>query len=62
MGQDQPEHSNRDAMMSRFTRPEQTFPTLTAAEIARMQHFGEVRTYAHGDLLFETGKRLAKPS
>src|SRR5438270_2152373 len=56
MGQDQPEHSDRDAMMSRFTRPEQTFPTLTAAEIARMRHFGEVRTYAHGELLFETGK------
>ena len=56
MGQDEPEHTDRDAMMSRFTRPEQTFPTLTAAEIARMRHFGEVRTYAHGELLFETGK------
>ena len=55
-GQDYSHQTDRDAMMSRFTRPEQTFPTLTPAEIARMRHFGELRTYAHGELLFETGK------
>nr|WP_249142145.1 FAD-dependent oxidoreductase [Bradyrhizobium diazoefficiens] len=42
--------------MSRFTRPEQTFPTLTEAEMARMRHFGEPRSYADGEFLFETGK------
>jgi len=39
-----------------FPRHEQTFPTLTAQEIARMRRFGEIRTYKHGDTLFETGK------
>src|SRR3954447_24958548 len=55
MGQDQPKRTDGDAMM-RFSRPEQTFPTLTSAEIERMRQFGELRTYAHGELLFETGK------
>src|SRR5215510_4879957 len=39
-----------------FTRYEQTFPTLTVQEIARMRRFGEVRSYRHGERLFETGK------
>lgn len=55
-GQDGTKRTDRDAQMSRFSRPEQTFPTLTSAEIARMRHFGELRSYAHGELLFETGK------
>jgi thioredoxin reductase (NADPH) len=39
-----------------FTRPEQTFPELTAGEIARMRRFGEIRKYSNGERLFETGK------
>jgi thioredoxin reductase (NADPH) len=39
-----------------FPRLEQTFPALTAPEIARMRRFGEVRRYSDGELLFETGK------
>src|SRR6201996_6755946 len=39
-----------------FARPEQTFPTLTEAEIARMRRFGELRSYSDGELMFETGK------
>src|ERR1700733_900128 len=39
-----------------FPRHEQTFPGLTAPEIARMRGFGEVRHSRHGDKLFETGK------
>jgi thioredoxin reductase (NADPH) len=39
-----------------FPRREQTFPVLTAAEIARMRGFGEIRIYKHGERLFETGK------
>src|SRR5215469_18876890 len=39
-----------------FPRLEQTFPDLTAAEIARMRRFGELRSYKDGDCLFETGK------
>jgi thioredoxin reductase (NADPH) len=38
-----------------FPRHEQTFPALTAPEIARMRRFGEVRRYCVGELLFETG-------
>ncbi len=56
MGQDDTQRTDRDAQLMRFTRPEQTFPALTPAEIERIRHFGEVRTYAHGALLFETGK------
>ena len=41
---------------SAFPRLEQTFPTLTPHEIARMRRFGEVRHYKHGEMLFETGK------
>src|SRR4051812_3055344 len=39
-----------------FPRHEQTFPALTAAEIGRMRRFGEMRSYRHGEKLFETGK------
>ena len=39
-----------------FPRHEQTFPTLTAQEIARMRRFGEMRIYKNGEPLFETGK------
>src|ERR1700710_2533736 len=39
-----------------FPRHEQTFPALTAPEIVRMRRFGEVRSFRHGDKLFETGK------
>lgn len=56
MGQDGQQRTGGDAQMARFTRPEQTFPTLTPAEIERMRNFGEVRSYADGEFLFETGK------
>ena len=39
-----------------FPRHEQTFPALTHPEIERMRRFGELRTYRHGEALFETGK------
>jgi thioredoxin reductase (NADPH) len=39
-----------------FPRLEQTFPSLTDAEIARMRRFGELRSYRDGELLIETGK------
>src|SRR5215472_3016260 len=39
-----------------FPRYEQTFPVLTAQEIARMRGFGEIRTFKDGEPLFETGK------
>jgi thioredoxin reductase (NADPH) len=42
--------------MQAFPRYEQTFPTLTSAEIDRMRRFGEVRHYKDGERLFETGK------
>jgi thioredoxin reductase (NADPH) len=44
------------ARAAAFPRLEQTFPTLTAEEIARMRRFGEVRNYKQGERLFETGK------
>src|SRR5450755_2985524 len=39
-----------------FPRHEQTFPALTAPEIARMRRFGELRNYKDSEKLFETGK------
>jgi thioredoxin reductase (NADPH) len=39
-----------------FPRHEQTFPELTAPEIARMRRFGELRRYKDGEKLFETGR------
>jgi len=44
------------SLASAFPRYEQTFPALTAQEIARMHRFGEERNYHHGEALFETGK------
>ena len=59
MGQDgrpQADGNDRAALASLFPRLEQTFPTLTPTEIDRLRHFGEVRHYKSGELLFETGK------
>jgi thioredoxin reductase (NADPH) len=44
------------SLASAFPRFEQTFPALTAPEIARIRRFGEERNYRHGETLFETGK------
>jgi len=41
---------------SAFPRYEQTFPTLTPEEIARMRRFGAERNYKDGERLFETGQ------
>jgi thioredoxin reductase (NADPH) len=46
----------RAALAARFPRLEQTFPALTAQEIARMRSFGELRSFKDGERLFETGK------
>jgi thioredoxin reductase (NADPH) len=49
--------TNRGApLAASFPRHEQTFPALTSQEIASMRRFGEIRTYKHGEALFETGK------
>ncbi|WP_027576630.1 FAD-dependent oxidoreductase [Bradyrhizobium sp. WSM1743] len=56
MAQDEVQRTDREALMAQFTRPEQTFPTLTQVEIERLRHFGELRHYKDGELLFETGK------
>src|SRR6202166_3316948 len=59
MGADSTTGDNADATVaatSAFPRHEQTFPALTPPEIARMRRFGEIRTYKHGEMLFETGK------
>ncbi|AZG16604.1 MULTISPECIES: FAD-dependent oxidoreductase [Cupriavidus] len=37
------------------TRRHQMFPTLTQAEIARIQRFGQVRTWQAGELVFRVG-------
>jgi thioredoxin reductase (NADPH) len=50
------ETDRRTRLASAFPRLEQTFPTLTPQEIARMRRFGEVRHYKHGEMLFEAGK------
>jgi thioredoxin reductase (NADPH) len=39
-----------------FPRHEQTFPSLTSPEIARMRRFGDLRQFKDGERLFETGK------
>ena len=44
------------ARAAAFPRLEQTFPSLTSSEIARMRRFGETRTYRDGESLFEAGK------
>src|SRR5580700_1952936 len=50
------EPGNSADLASAFPRYEQTFPTLTAQEIARMRRFGEEHKHRHGEVLFETGK------
>ncbi|MCK1388983.1 FAD-dependent oxidoreductase [Bradyrhizobium sp. 21] len=57
MAQDEVQRTDRNALMAQFTRPEQTFPTLGPAEIERLRHFGTLRRYKDGELLFETGKQ-----
>jgi thioredoxin reductase (NADPH) len=59
MGVDPATESKTDARLSAafaFPRLEQTFPELTAPEIARMRRFGELRHYKDGETLFKTGK------
>jgi thioredoxin reductase (NADPH) len=59
MGIDPATESKTDGRLSAasvFPRLGQTFPELTAPEIARMRRFGEVRHYKDGETLFETGK------
>jgi len=59
MGVDPATESKTDGRLSAasaFPRLEQTFPVLTAPEIARMRRFGEVRHYKDGETLFKTGK------
>src|SRR5712672_2531025 len=59
MGIDPATESKTDGRLSAasaFPRLEQTFPELTALEIARMRRFGEMRRYKDGETLFETGK------
>jgi thioredoxin reductase (NADPH) len=43
------------ALTAQFPRYEQTFPTLSEAEIARMRRFGAERRYANGEKLFAAG-------
>src|SRR6195256_369920 len=59
MGVDPATESKTDGRLSAasaFPRLEQTFPELTAPEIARMRRFGELRHYKDGETLFKTGK------
>ena len=48
--------ASRSAM---HPRHHDTFPSLTAREIDRLRHFGEVRSFKDGEVLFETGKPAA---
>jgi thioredoxin reductase (NADPH) len=48
--------STAAAASSAFPRHEQTFPTLTPQEIARLRRFGEIRRYRDGEMLVDTGK------
>src|SRR6195256_540729 len=59
MGVDPATESKTDGRLSAasaFPRLGQTFPELTAQEIARMRRFAELRNYKDGEKLFETGK------
>src|ERR1700676_1534153 len=59
MGADGVTGNNTDGrapLAAAFPRQEQTFPTRTRQEIARMRRFGEIRTYRDGESLFEAGK------
>ncbi|MBB1092398.1 FAD-dependent oxidoreductase [Rhodopseudomonas palustris] len=53
---DDQDDSNPDGVAQAYPRYDQTFPELTPAEIERIRRFGEVRRFADGDMLFETGK------
>ncbi|WP_322515619.1 FAD-dependent oxidoreductase [Rhodopseudomonas palustris] len=48
--------SDLDGHARAYPRYDQTFPVLTPAEIERIRRFGEMRRFADGELLFETGK------
>lgn len=50
------ESPSPESAIRSFPRYEQTFPTLTDAEIGRIRRFGEVRHFSDGEKLFETGK------
>src|SRR5215472_3676777 len=41
------------------SRPEQIFPTLTSAQIARVARHGRIRTVRSGEVLVEQGDRAA---
>ena len=45
-----------DANSHEHSRHDQTFPSLSAAEIERVRRFAEARHYRDGELLIETGK------
>jgi hypothetical protein len=38
---------------------EQTYPTLTTAQVARVASYGRVRPVAEGEILIEAGSQLA---
>src|SRR6266576_4214905 len=46
----------RAPLATAFPRHEQTFPALTPQDIARRRRVGDIRTYKHGEMLFQTGK------
>ncbi|HEU5295925.1 MAG TPA: cyclic nucleotide-binding domain-containing protein [Burkholderiaceae bacterium] len=45
-----------DAPSELLSRRHRMFPVLSDADIARMQRFGEVRTFGRGDALFAAGR------
>ena len=47
------EGNGTEHLASAFPRYEQTFPVLTAQEIARIRRFGEERNFGDGEALFE---------
>jgi thioredoxin reductase (NADPH) len=53
---DDAELTTAERAPARGPRYDETFPTLTAAEIDRLRRFGTLRRYADGERLFETGK------
>ena len=56
MGNETDQKAPAGSPFPRCERYEQTFPTLTPQEIARVRRFGEARNYKPGEALFETGK------
>ena len=51
--------NSRSSRPPPIARYEQAFPTLTPQEIERLRRFGEVRRFADGETLFETGQPRA---